>query len=305
MNEHTLSFGFHPNPLEIDTCDIAVRPLSNREAAIVDLRSFAWVEDDWVYAPRQQSRDIMTGVEHERPFPARVFGLPKTHTITHRDADGEDHLKFHLWSLSFFTGLRLTATKAGFLDATPIRPGKLVDFVLLGSSLPASVGLAERFWAKNLGAPRQPRRFAAAVHALFLAQYPRALEFEEFLYLYTALDACFALAADMHPPRRRIPHSERTRWLCQQFGMAVPDWADSRGPGRAQVADIRNDAVHEALYMGEPLGFALHGIDTNRNLTLELQALICRFLVALIGGASTDYIQSPINTRGIHGLALA
>lgn len=304
MNKQTLAFGFHPDRLEIDIRDIAVRTLPNREADIADLRGLASVEDDWVYAPPQPSLDIFTGVEHEKSYSARVFGLPKTHTITHRNADGEDHLSFHLWSLSFFNGLRLTATDAGFLDATPLKPGKLVDFVPLGDSLTASVDLAERFWVNNRRKIHQPRRFAAAVHALFLAQYPRALEFEEFLYLYTALDACFALAVEMHSPRRRIFHPERTDWLCQQFNMDVPAWAASNDPNRAELADIRNDAVHEALYMGEPFGFAVHGLGTAQNLTLELRALICRFLVALLGGNSTDYVRSAVNTRGLHGLDL-
>lgn len=87
--------------------------------------------------------------------------------------------------------------------------------------------------------------------------------------------------------------------------MEVPTWVDAGGPGAAEVATIRNDAVHEALYMGEPLGFALHGVGASHNLTLELEALICRFLGALIGAASADYVQSPVNTRQRHGLRLS
>lgn len=86
--------------------------------------------------------------------------------------------------------------------------------------------------------------------------------------------------------------------------MDVPTWADPSAPGGTEVAAIRNNAVHEALYMGEPLGFALHGIGTNQNLPLELEGLICRFLVAIIGGASTDYVRSPVNTRQRQGLRL-
>lgn len=301
----SLDFGFHPNALEIDAGDITVRSLPDRETVVGDLRDEADIEKDWIYSPAQRSRDFMTGAEHEKPYSARVFGLPKTHTLTHRKADDEDHVTFHLWSLSFFTGLRLTATEAGFLDATPIKPGKLVDFVLLKDGLSASVELAERFWTANRATPRQPRRFAAAVHALFMAQYPPALQFERFLYLYTALDACFALAADMQPPNGRITHAGRAAWLCERFGMEVPAWADPAAPSGAEVAAIRNDALHEALYMGEPLGFALHGIGTSQNLTLELEALICRFLVALIGAASADYVRSPVNTRQRHGLRLS
>jgi len=32
------------------------------------------------------------------------------------------------------------------------------------------------------------------------------------------------------------------------------------------------------------LGFAIHGAGTNQNITLEMQALVCRLLVALLGG---------------------
>lgn len=304
MTKNSLDFGFYPGPLDIDAGEIAIRSLPDRKSIAADLRDEARIEKDWIYGPAERSQDFMTGAVHEKPYSARVFGLPKTHTITHCCADDEDHLVFHLWSLSFFAGLRLTATEAGFLDATPLKPGKLVDFVLLGDNLPASIDLAEHFWKANRTTPRQPSRFAAAVHALFLAQYPPALQFERFLYLYTALDACFALAAEVNPPSRRVPHADRAAWLCQRFGMQVPSWADPGNPSGAEVVTIRNDALHEALYMGEPLGFALHGNGTSQNLTLELEALICRFLVALIGAPSADYVRSSVNTRQRHGLWL-
>jgi hypothetical protein len=304
MSEHSLEFGFYPNPIDIDVGAIAIRSLPDRETVVSDLHSDAGIEKDWIYAPAQRSEDFMSGNVREKPFSTRVFGLPRTHKITHRAAENDDQLIFHLWSLSFFTGMRLTGTDAGFLDATPLKPGKLVDFVLLGDGLSESVEVAERFWTTNSTTPRQPSRFAAAVHALFLAQYPTALQFEKFLYLYAALDACYALAAEMQPPSNRIAHAGRAAWLCQRFGMPVPDWADASSQGGAEVASIRNDAAHEALYMGEPLGFALHGTCGNQNLTLELEALICRFLVALIGCASTDYVQSPVNTRQRQGLRL-
>ena len=105
-------------------------------------------------------------------------------------ATGDEHVVFHLWALSFFLGMRLSATEAGFLDATPVKPGKLVDFVLPGRSLERAIDLADEFWMANRGEPRNAQRFAAAVHALFLGQYPQALQFERFIYLYTAIDAC-------------------------------------------------------------------------------------------------------------------
>ena len=87
-----------------------------------------------------------SGTIRERAYASRVFPLPKTHLIKHSAATSEDHLDFHIWALSFFVGMRLTATEAGFLDATPLKPHSLVDFVLLGSSLTRAVELAEDFW---------------------------------------------------------------------------------------------------------------------------------------------------------------
>lgn len=48
--------------------------------------------------------------------------------------------------------------------------------------------------------------------------------------------------------------------------------------------------------MGEPLGFALHGVGTNQNLTVEMTALICRLLVALVGGADNEYVRMQTDT---------
>ncbi|WP_281972502.1 hypothetical protein [Ruegeria faecimaris] len=304
MAELSLSFGFHPNQLEIDAGDLNIRTAPDHESIVADFRSVEVIESDWVYAPPQRARDFITGAVRDKPYSARVFRLPKTHTISHRRADDEDHLVFHLWSLSLFTGLRLTATEAGFLDATPVKPGKLVDFTPFSDDLSQSIDLTERFWTDNRRNPRQSHRFEAAVHALFLAQYPPALQFERFLYLYAALDACYALATEIQPPNARIAHAKRAEWLCQLFDMNVPEWADSSNSGGAEIAAIRNDAVHEALYMDQPLGFGLHGINSNQNLTLELQALICRFLVALIGGSNTSYVKSPVDTRSICRLSL-
>ena len=57
--------------------------------------------------------------------------------------------------------------------------------------------------------------------------------------------------------------------------------------------------------MNAPLGFAVHGGSTNQDLTLEMSALVCRFLVALIGGDDAAYFKLSVNTRQIHGLALS
>lgn len=82
--------------------------------------------------------------------------------------------------------------------------------------------------------------------------------------------------------------------------MPVPHWAATGSKGVSEVASIRNATIHESLFMDAPLGFALHGIGTNQNLTLEMEALTCRLLTAMIGLEKTDYVRSHTNSREMH-----
>jgi hypothetical protein len=287
-------FGYYPFAMELHAGPVAITTLPGLKEKVAEVSGFDTVDNDWLFILPERVR-CSEGAGN------RMFTLPKTHSITHSSAMGEDHVAFHIWALSFFTGMRLTTTNAGFADATPIRPYKLVDFGI-GGKFGKAVELAEAFWSRR--APSSAKLAEAAIHALFLGQNPRLFQFEEFIYLYTALDACFALAQSLKPKEERKNHSDRIGWMCKEFGMTTPPWAEKLPGTRAEVAAIRNPTFHEALFMGEPLGFALHGIGTNQNLSLEMTALICRLLVVLLGASSTDYVRSPINTRSLHSLDL-
>lgn len=305
MSVHDFPFGYYPKPLDISVGSITITSLPDIAETVIAIENNNRVDGDWIYAPQQEVRSF-GGNTTSRPYPSRIFTLPKTHLITHDSLDGENHIVFHLWALSFFTGMRLTSTEAGFVDSTPIKPGKLVDFVLLGKSMEDAIALAEAFWVKHRSNPERFRLFCGAVHALFLAQNPQNLQFERFLLFYTAFDACFALTQSLKDQRENITHTERVSWMCEQFGMQTPDWAipvSNLGKKKTtEVASLRNASVHEALFMGEPLGFALHGVGAGKSMTLEMKALVCRLLVALLGGDQSKYVVSPVNTRQRHGL---
>src|SRR5450759_3338989 len=98
--------------------------------------------------------------------------------MTHEHADGDEHLQFLVWCLSFFIGMRLTTTEAGFLDATPIQPGELTDFTPLTRQLTNALTLADQFWKQHSSNMRTTKRVSGIIHALFLSQYPQALCFE-------------------------------------------------------------------------------------------------------------------------------
>ena len=139
MKKLEKAFGFYPEPLEMKAGSIKVSPLPKFSSRVAPVPAHENVKDDWIYAPLQQTSDFMSGKIREQPYSSRVFRLPKTHMIEHAKATGDEHLDFLIWALSFFVGMRLTATEAGFLDATPVKTGKLVDFMLLADVDPDEV----------------------------------------------------------------------------------------------------------------------------------------------------------------------
>lgn len=239
----------------------------------------------------------MGGVR-DLPYSNRVFALPKTHSLTHATATDLDHLSFLIWMLGFIEGLRLTDTEAGFLDATPIKTGELHDIVWIQHSERRALGFADAFWKRH-GA-RTSKGLTSVVHALFISHNPLLLDFEELLFVYTAIDGCHAVwKAMQNPPPKPVGHADRIANLCSQLGTVTPSWIQT-------AVGSRNDATHEGLFFDEPLGFALfHGKKPQPgNTILSMQKLVYRFICALLELPCPDYIKSPVNTRGQHGVTL-
>ena len=294
----TKEFGFCPEHIEIESGSIIIRSLPNLEQVAEKVFASDGISNDWIYAPAQLICGLMSDKVRELPYASRVFGLPKTHVIEHGTATSADQINFYLWALSFFVGMRLTTSGAGFLDATPLKPRMLVDFKLSYPNLTHAVGLVEKFWIENLTRPRCALRFGAAVNALFLGQNPRNLQFERFIYFYMAIDACYKMAKELGElPKKNGSHAGRIVRMCGELGIEPPAWAGPDNPDEATVVNLRNNTLHEALFMDAPLGFAVHGSGTGQNLTLEMVAFVCRLLVALIGGRDASYVGTPVNTR--------
>jgi hypothetical protein len=191
--------------------------------------------------------------------------------------------------------MRLTTSECGFLDATPVRPGLLVDFSLSTNELGPAIALADSFWRTHHSYCRRTKLIEGVIHTLFLSHCPLFLEFERFTYLYTALDACYALTKSITGTAAK-PHAERIQWMCEELGLPVPHWATPVSRATT-VSIVRNNALHEALFFDEPLGFAVSGgsPDTS-NVTLEMAALVCRLVIALLGKRDCHYVRSPVNT---------
>ncbi|ALU49678.1 TPA: hypothetical protein L4G76_000033 [Pseudomonas aeruginosa] len=301
-------FGYYPKPCDIVTGRFSIQTLPDHESRVAVVTGDSNVLKDWIYPGAQQHRDFMSGNVRSMPYNARVFALPKTHVLTLHESESREDLDFVVWCLSFFTGMRLTMAEAGFLDATPITPGKLVDFSLSRSTVADVIELALHYLESERSDPRALKRVAAVIHALFLAQYPQNLPFEQFQYLYMALDACFKLVAVKEAQEPRLPHAGRIQWMCEKFDIPVPDWAKNAKAAPSSLSVVRNDTFHEALFFDGPLGFSIYGGNQHAadrgNVTLQMQALICRLLVSILGKPGASYIKTPVDTRQRHVLEL-
>lgn len=298
-----LSFGYLPLRLSLQAGPITITTLPSFADTVLGIVQNDGVEGSWIYAPARYVRNLGGG-ESQKPYSSRVFGLPKTHTIRHNSVDSDQHLGFHLWVFSFLTGMRLSSTDAGFLDATPIDRNKLVDFSISDGDFSKFLEVAEAFWKRHAAERKRANLLAAAIHALFLGRNPLSMQFEQFYVLYSALDACFALNKSIHGKTANIPHDKRVKWMCELFNMPVPSWADYTLSGTFRLSELRNDAVHEALFSGQPLGFALHGIGSGENINLEMSALICRLICGILGFGLSDYVTSPVTSYQVQYLKL-
>lgn len=305
-NKISMEFGFYPLSLDLTDTRFSITSYPDRAQRVRNVRNDSAVINGWFYASLIDRRD--ENGEIVGP-PGRIFGLPKTHTISITDVANEEEVKFVIWCLSFFLGLRLTTEECGFIDATPIEKMKLNDFFSDEPSIKAGVNLAIQFVDKHTGDARSLKRIEAIIHALFMAHNPQALCFERFQYLYMALDACYR---QVFGPRIKsssdIPHNQRIEWLCNKFNIVVPPWATNQGGTMGSLSSTtRNDSIHEALFFDEPLGFSVFGGNTQPDddgIILQMGNIICRLLVAILGKPDAKYVTTPYADRQYTSLDL-
>lgn len=297
-----VELGYLPTAQDFSVGDITVASLPGLAEKRATMEKSEGVANGWIYAPSQEVSDLR-GDGRVMPYPSRVFGLPKTHALTHATATDPAHLSFLVWMFGFITGMRLTDTKMGFLDATPIRPGTLHDIVWIGHGAQRALSFVDAFWRRHDCDPRISKGLSGVIHALFLSQGPRLLAFERFLYIYTAIDGCYKVWSRMNEGKSAPGgHSARLAWLCAELKTCTPTWIKD-------VVDARNNLMHEALFFDEPLGFAGFGGNSPQasqpaNIILELRCLVSRFVCAMLSLPCADYIGSPVNMRRILGVTI-
>ena len=293
-------FGFYPLLLDIESGPVKVSTLPKLDDRVREVHGSDTVEKEWYYSPTEKILHVLADRVQVCPYPARVFCLPKTHQISHSNATDIRHVEFLVWVLSFFVGMRLTTTEAGFADATPIKPHKLTDFTVKKHNMSHVLLLGNKFWLNNNS--EISKLFISAVHTLFISCNPQfvKLRFESFIFAYIALDACLTLSIKkgitLNSPKKNFIEK-----ICEKYGIHCPQWCKD-------IKELRNLSLHQGLHLGEPLGFSVSsyqdklGQHLPYNLPLSMQNLVCRMLVAIIGVNDKKYIRSSCEGRSRHSL---
>ncbi len=209
-----------------------------------------------------------------------------------------------IWVFGFLVGMRLSDQDRGFLDAAAVSPGMSNDVLWCGDSLQAALSQSDAFFLKHASNRKVETAIRAVIHSYLLATNPTLLDFERFIYLYTALEAAFTAYTHVHG--KTAFNQGKLVFLCDSLKVKKPDWVANK----AFLFDPRNETLHEGLFFGKPWGFGTFGgsqSSTPEYATIlhQLQNLLCRIVLALLDLRDEAYLQSAVDDRQVHGIHLS
>lgn len=112
-NEIMSEFGYYPVEVNIETEQFSLLTLPGLIEKVERVNNHKNVVKGWIYPGNKEVYNLNGGIT-TMPYSHRVFGMPKTHTLKLKNTSSLETLNFVVWCLSFFKGIRLTTTEAGF-----------------------------------------------------------------------------------------------------------------------------------------------------------------------------------------------
>lgn len=293
-----IDFGFLEPATEVIWSAGSIEPLADHAQIVAAIKGHERRYGGWFYPPESPCQmDIREA--KKRPAIAIGFSLPATHQL--RLSEGfqdEDSASFFIAIFALLHGLRLQRDTWQHFMGCPTKCRALCDFVVGPREMVTALNIASTFWASHPDCTIRKLTFGALHWHLFAQLYEH--EFERFNAQYTTLDACWRLAVDLQLVENSGGHAGRPKRLAESLNILVPEWAEAMSPpGKGcPLSNQRNALVHEAMYAGEPIGFA--STANAADLTLELTGFVARCWVRLIG-INNEYTQSPVSTRQMIG----
>lgn len=297
MTSPPIRFGFLNEPLSVSWRYGTIRPVPNFEEIASCFEQSAGVYKGWVYPPIKAVDG--RGAAAKKAWVPATFSVPSSHILTpHPDADPA-HSDFFIALFGFLHGRRLQREGWQHFYKAPVSR-QLCDFVVNKTSTEWALNQALTFCERHSSNEEALKLAFGALHWHTFAQLYEH-EFERFDAQYKALDACYKLTCMTRDSfTKERTHAKRAVRLCEYFGAEPPEWVipfkNQDGKETCELAIRRNALAHEALYGGQPLGFA-HPAD-NGAMVLGLKSLVARILLSALG-IKNNYTQSSATTRSM------
>lgn len=294
MTSPPIRFGFLNEPLSVSWRYGTIRPVPNFEEIASCFEQSAGVYKGWVYPPIKAVDG--RGAAAKKAWVPATFSVPSSHILTpHPDADPA-HSDFFIALFGFLHGRRLQREGWQHFYKAPVSR-QLCDFVVNKTSTEWALNQALTFCERHSSNEEALKLAFGALHWHTFAQLYEH-EFERFDAQYKALDACYKLTCMTRDSfTKERTHAKRAVRLCEYFGAEPPEWVipfkNQDGKETCELAIRRNALAHEALYGGQPLGFA-HPAD-NGAMVLGLKSLVARILLSALG-IKNNYTQSSATT---------
>lgn len=286
-----VTFGFLAEATHLTWSEGEIKTLPEHSAIVEGILRDECVSDGWFYPPVCPLK-----VGQTAPLVSKGFALPATHVLKlNAPTEDADMANFLIALFGMLKGQRFQRSEWQHLYKAPIK-SKLNDFFAGDQDISKALHIASEFWVKNIDSATRRLAFGALHWHLFAQLYEH--EFERFNAQYMALDACSKLALAIRLPgypEGNLPHAKRAQILCEHTNVPAPIWVNAdQDPKSCPLARRRNELIHEAMYIGQPVGFA-HPT-AHKNMALELTGLVARIYLRLLG-TENEYTQSECTTR--------
>jgi hypothetical protein len=285
-------FGFLVEPITLTWCAGHVAPLPHHNEIVKRELSSGRNDANWFYPPLSPVA-LISDNNKSPPAVLTSYSLPATHELTLNDPNADDKTaEFFIALLGLLKGLRLQKETWCHFYKCPIKSGALCDFDATDLAIVKTLNLAADFWQQNQDAHTRQLMFGAIHWHLFAQLYTH--DFEKFSAQYMALDTCWKLAEKTKNITSN-GHPKRPISLATALKLKTPIWANPISPPKqeSELSRNRNALAHEALYEGEPVGFAIS--QKGHNLQQELTNFVARCIFGLLG-VDNEYTRSVVTS---------
>lgn len=231
--------------------------------------------DFWCYSPSKENK---------------IFGQPTNCTMS--GVNSKEHGQFMVQCLSFLYGQKLFTRKYEYVDSVRLKRD-CWGLLISNKSIEKGLMYCNELWGNITHNKAQEqisrlrKRIFGIIHLLFMSTSKKALQFERFMYIYIAIDACFkhlVETGEIKNTKNHIPHRERIKNISAITGVKF-----SQTITEQFFYSTRNDIFHEGIYLDEPLGYRATGVKKNLSFA---QNFLVQVIFFVLGIKATGFLET-------------